>query len=61
MGVSVDSMGDIITIQPEKAERLEQESRSQLIKAALQLGDQLLILVDFSKYSCSSDESEQFL
>lgn len=55
IGVSVDSVADIINFQLEDVQWIDQH---WLIKGTLQLDDQLYILTDFSSYAYISDVSK---
>ena len=55
IGVSVDSVADIINFQLEDVQWIDQR---RLIKGTLQLDDQLYILTDFSNYAYISDVSK---
>jgi purine-binding chemotaxis protein CheW len=58
IGVSVDSVGDIISFELDDAEWRSQKSQRQIIKGTLQLSGKLYILTDFLNYAQASDENK---
>ncbi len=60
-GVSVDSVGDIITFQPDQVEWCDQGGQSPLIKGTFHLDCRLYILTDFASFADGYGEISQFL
>ncbi|MFT5421407.1 MAG: purine-binding chemotaxis protein CheW [Candidatus Endobugula sp.] len=58
IGISVDSIGEIITFQSNQAQWTDQSEQNPLIKGTLQLNKQFYILLNFSDHTLFKDEKQ---
>jgi purine-binding chemotaxis protein CheW len=56
VGVSVDSVIDIITFQSDNAQWTKQESQLKIVTGTIQLDEQLYILTDLSNFDISDED-----